>query len=136
MISAPMKTAAAMFFGSLLALGVGLMPGCGPSGSPPASDDKPQVDYQKVLAHSRERQSGEVKLGIVKDAIQRFQVNRARLPHNLQEVVGTGFLPEIPPLPPDRVYRYDPTYGTVWIAPVDAKPRPAPAPAAANPRTP
>lgn len=95
------------------------MIGCSRQSQPQVTEDQPQIDYQRVLAHARDRQSQDVKLSILRDAIQRFHVSRARLPRNLQELVASGFLREVPSLPPDRTYRYDPTFGSVWIVPVE-----------------
>lgn len=73
-------------------------------------------DYREMLTRARLKQSTALILSDMETAIHRFQFELARLPTNLHELVGRGYLPEIPAPPPGQTYSYDPVHGNVSMA--------------------
>lgn len=72
-------------------------------------------DYREMLARARSKKESTQVLGMLQTGIQRFQLNLARLPTNLAEVLNLGFVKEIPDPPPGQAYSYDPVHGNVSL---------------------
>lgn len=72
-------------------------------------------DYREMLVRTRSRVNAATALNDLEDAVQRFQSELARLPTNLNELVGRRYLAGIPAPPPGSTYTYDPVHGNVGL---------------------
>ena len=98
---------------------------CSKRGAPPSKAEAGK-DYRQMLAHARSRQAVQVNLQTVQTALQKFQVDLARFPTNLGELVRLNYLKEIPPLPDDMDYSYDPGLGGIQLVRIQQGAAPAP----------
>lgn len=73
-------------------------------------------DYKEMIARARARQSPASILSDLENAIARFQVDTARLPTNLNELVGHDYIETLPTPPPGKGYVYDPIHGNVSLS--------------------
>lgn len=76
-------------------------------------------DYREMLAQVRERQQDEQVLVQIRQAIERFQFNLARMPTNLHELLVLGYLDEAPQPPRGQAFTYDPIHGNVRLITTD-----------------
>lgn len=95
--------------------------GCG--GNAPRETAPPDnTDYREMLDRARKRREVRDNLEMLNEAVRRCQVDLARFPTSLHELVDLGYLDEVPSAPPDRVFVYDPAFGGVEIVPVPEPP--------------
>jgi hypothetical protein len=71
------------------------------------------VDYGKALANAQKSAVKTVDLAALTKAIELFQVDKDRLPKNLEELVAGKYIGQIPPSPAGMRIVYDPATGTV-----------------------
>jgi hypothetical protein len=103
---------------------------CSKRPAPPPETGEAGKDYRQMLVRSRSRQVVQANQLAIETAVHRFQVDLARFPTNLGELVRLKYLDGIPPLPEDMTYSYDPEIGAVQIVPVPPAAGAAPPPAA------
>jgi hypothetical protein len=113
----------------LVGLAAGLaLAACSKRAAPPPRAAEAGKDYRQMLVRSRSRQVVQVNQMAVQTALQKFQVDLARFATNLGELVRLKYMDEIPALPEDLTYSYDPVMGglqIVKIPPPGATPKPA-----------
>ncbi len=88
---------------------------CSKRSAPPPSPGEAGKDYRQMLVRSRSRQAVQMNQTAIQSALQRFQVDLARFPTNLGELVRLKYMDEIPPLPENLAYSYDPVMGGLQI---------------------
>jgi len=99
--------------------------GCGEkSGSTTPSTNAPTnggsvltapVDYLSSVTRAQQSAVKTVDTVAINQAIQLFQVDRGRLPKDLNELVQEKFLPQIPATPYGTKLSYDPQSGQVKV---------------------
>ena len=86
----------------------------------PAAFENPlnaPADYGKALARAQKSAEKTVDLAALTKAIEMFQVDKGRLPKDLNELVAGKFIRQMPPEPPGMKIVYDPNTGTVKVQP-------------------
>jgi hypothetical protein len=103
-------------------IGAGLLVGCSEKkSSAPAQDTSSgnpltaPADYLKAAANSEKKAIGVVDITSLNKAIQLFQVDKGRLPKDLNELVTEKYMPQLPPPPAGSKIEYDAKTGTVKI---------------------
>jgi len=93
-----------------------LVVGCGkPSQSAPPPPRAPSAVDAALGTLGRAQQTAvkTVDLAALKQAIEMFQVDKDRLPKDLNELVAAGYLPALPQPPTGLKIEYDPATGQV-----------------------
>jgi len=83
-----------------------------PAASTPASA---AGDYLGAMARSQQLAVKTIDTAAINSAIQLFQVDKGRLPKDLNELVQEKFLPKIPATPPGTRLDYDAATGRVRV---------------------
>jgi len=102
----------------LLAAGCGNGPGDSTSvtNAPAASTPATAAgDYAGAMARSQQLAVKTIDTAAFNSAIQLFQVDKGRLPKDLNELVQEKFLPKIPATPPGTPLDYDAATGRVRV---------------------
>ena|ERR1051325_2135532 len=73
------------------------------------------VDYLGALGRGQQKATKEVDIASLQSAIQLFQVDKGRLPRDLNELVQEKFIPQIPNPPYGTKLDYNPTTGEVKV---------------------
>jgi ABC-type Fe3+-hydroxamate transport system substrate-binding protein len=111
----------------LLALAAAFATGCGDNSSktsqtaatnaPDSSAASGPADYLGALARSKQTADKTIDTASIDKAIQLFQVDKGRLPKDLNELVTEKFMPQIPKPPVGMKFSYDATTGVVKVVP-------------------
>ena len=72
-------------------------------------------DYLNAVTKGQQRAVKTVDTAAINQAIQMFQVDKGRLPKDLDELVIEKFIPRIPEAPAGMKITYDATAGTVKV---------------------
>jgi hypothetical protein len=108
----------------LACLGALLLAGCGgdsqsptqptnaPSGGSPLTAP---VDYLGAVGKAHQSAVKTADVTTLNQAINLFQVDKGRLPKDLNELVAEGFIPKIPDAPYGMKIVYDATKGSVRV---------------------
>jgi hypothetical protein len=77
--------------------------------------DDPHSDATSIVIAERQIHDLEIRLAVraVETAIEAFRIDNGRAPRRLEELVGRGYLEELPRDPEGRRYGYDPATGRV-----------------------
>jgi hypothetical protein len=105
-----------------------LLTACSKEGSPsslqtnaaPAAFENPlnaPADYGKALVKAQKSAEKTVDLAALTKAIEMFQVDKGRLPKDLNELVTGKFIGQMPPAPPGMKIVYDASTGEVKVQP-------------------
>lgn len=100
--------------------------GCGQQKSAP-TDNRPATnaaaafenplnapaDYGRALARAQQSAEKTVDLAALTKAVEMFQVDKGRLPKDLNELVTGKFIRQLPPAPPGMKIVYDANTGEV-----------------------
>ena len=111
-----------MLFWVLLAF---VLTGCGRETSGGAESPAPAptpatapLDYLSAQGHGKRRSENVVALAEVQKALREFQAAEDRWPTELDELVRTGLLAQVPKVPAGQRLAYDPATGSVRVVPV------------------
>jgi hypothetical protein len=86
----------------------------------PAASENPldaPARYGSALARGQKLAEKTVDVAALTKAIEMFQVDKGRLPKDLNELVAGGFIRQIPPAPSGMKIVYDPNTGAVKMQP-------------------
>lgn len=75
------------------------------------------VDYLGGLARSKQSADKTIETASINQAIQMFQVDKGRLPKDLDELVKEKYLPQLPKPPHGMKFDYDAITGVVKVVP-------------------
>jgi hypothetical protein len=75
------------------------------------------ADYGKALVKAQKSAEKTVDLAALTKAIEMFQVDKGRLPKDLNELVAGKFIRQMPPVPPGMKIDYDASTGEVKVQP-------------------
>jgi len=102
-----------------------LAAGCGDKASKPAQETNAAasdggvltapVDYLGALDKAKQSAVKTADTASLKQAIQMFQVDKGRLPKDLNELVQEKYLPKIPEAPRGTRIDYDPSTGEIRL---------------------
>jgi hypothetical protein len=84
----------------------------------PAAFENPlnaPADYGKALVKAQTSAEKTVDLAALTKAIELFQVDKGRLPKDLDELVAGKFIRQMPPAPPGMKITYDAATGEVKV---------------------
>lgn len=98
----------------LAILVLALLTGCGGSSAPTPAPALPQ----KAARRTQHKSLAGDQIGVIKEAIQRFQIDLRRSPKDLTELVKLGYLAELPPAPEGQTYYYNPELANVGFGPL------------------
>lgn len=73
------------------------------------------VDYLGAMGKAQQSAVKTIDTASLKQAIQMFQVDKGRLPKDLNELVQEKFLPRIPETPSGTRLDYDPNTGEIKV---------------------
>jgi|HubBroStandDraft_6_1064221.scaffolds.fasta_scaffold231661_2 hypothetical protein len=101
----------------LFALAAILLAGCGKSDSNTSGNSPANAsgDYTGAMARSQAKAVGAIDLASLKQAIQLFNVQEARYPKDLNELVQSKLIGKIPDAPNGMKISYDPATGNVSL---------------------
>jgi len=110
-------------FGKILALlAVVSGVGCGDGGPKSGSSIKERnpatapLDYLAVQGQAKKHSEGVASLAQVQQALQQFRATEDRWPEDLQELVRSGLLARLPPMPAGQRMDYDAKTGVARLA--------------------
>jgi hypothetical protein len=75
------------------------------------------VDYLGSVGGAKKRMEGSIGVSSMTQAIQQFQIAEGRFPKDLNELVGKGYLAQIPKAPYNMRYQYNHSSGEVTVVP-------------------
>lgn len=75
------------------------------------------ADYAKALARAQQTAEKTVDLTALTKAVELFQVEKGRLPKDLNELVAEKFIRQLPPAPRGMKLVYDAQTGEVKVQP-------------------
>ena len=109
----------------LAALGALVLTGCGnnSSNSPQPTNAAPAAqtpaaggNYGSSLANAQNQAVSVLGQTSIQEAIRNFNISEGRYPKNLDELVSTRFLSQIPPAPRGKKYDYNAATGEIKLA--------------------
>jgi len=104
-----------------LAVGAGLLSGCGDSSQPGSAANSVSnavtapVGYLGAVVEAKKYSEKQIDVAYITQAIQLFQASEGRLPKSLQELVDERYLGKIPEAPLGYKIVYDAAAGTVSV---------------------
>ncbi|MFO1487438.1 MAG: hypothetical protein U1F65_03075 [Verrucomicrobiota bacterium] len=107
--------------GLLPIIAAGLLAGCGDKAKTPAATTNETTtatspaDYVGAMGRAQQSAVKTIDTASIKSAVQLFQADQGRLPKDLNELVETKFLPQIPPAPAGTRLDYNPQSGEVKV---------------------
>lgn len=109
---------------ALICASFGLV-GCGQQGPPPppaatnvsSNPLTAPADYVGAVGQAKKHAEKVVDVTSIHRAIQMFRAEEDRYPKDLNELVGSQYLPVLPKPPPGMKYKYDPQTGAVKTVP-------------------
>jgi hypothetical protein len=75
------------------------------------------TDYLKTVAKAKKSAEGSIDTISINSAISSFQAEKGRNPTNLDELVTSGTIKQIPAPPYNMKYNFDKEKGTVTVVP-------------------
>jgi hypothetical protein len=93
-------------------------PASGKTNNAPAAFENPlnaPADYGRALVKAQTSAEKTVNLAALTKAIEMFQVDKGRLPKDLNELVAGKFIRQMPPSPPGMKIVYDANTGEVKV---------------------
>lgn len=75
------------------------------------------AEYLGALARSKQTADKTIETTSINKAIELFQVDKGRLPKDLDELVKEKYLPQLPKPPVGMKFNYDPNTGVVKVVP-------------------
>lgn len=101
-----------------LMLGAALLAGCGQSDKKDAPGQNPlnaPTDYLGTMAKAKKSAEGTTDVVSLNSAISMFQAEKGRNPKDLNELVTSGTIRELPKPPYNMKFEYDAAKGTVKV---------------------
>ncbi len=86
-----------------------------PSTSETSSSSGSSLDYLGAINRAQKVAVKTIDLASIKKAIELFNAQEERFPKDLNELVTTHYLQELPKLPRGMVYNYDPKTGNIQV---------------------
>ena len=93
-----------------------LLAGCGQKEEPKATEQSSGGGgYLGSITKAQQTMIGKIDTVAIDQAIARFYTDKGRFPKDLNELVTTRYLSEMPPAPNGKKLEYDPKTGTVKL---------------------